>query len=228
MNLKEKVDRFYGIIYLKKEEENADKKSSEIESLIENLRLGVLKSLMLEIDSNRLIYSIIRNMPYLSLDSEKYDFSIVIREKDIRIDYPSRMRRFPSDDEEEIIFKDENITSIDQGLLSILSALSVKEDKPLQIGKIVVGVDIRIEKEILSELRSTIMQLQFDSKFDLLVDNISIKAQKEGIEEKYTLSIRKEKLTIEKEFSTNEIVNFRNTHDELVKTASIFIKEKRL
>lgn len=228
MDLIQKLQRFSCIVSFDIDDKETDK-DKEMYTLIDNIRISVLKSLMLKIESGRFVFDFIRSIPIVRLHSEKHDFSIGISDDSISISTPILSSR-SSDEEETAVGKEivNIIPHIERSLTAITSAITAKEEKPLNISKFSLKLYFKVNEAILEELLTDIIQVSFETDYNLDIYNLGLIASKEDNGQKYKIEIVKDRIGFELECKCEETFNIMDIFSEVIKDAEIFLKERKL
>lgn len=230
MELKNRITRFHCEMLF---QEEPDEKSEELMiSLVENLKVGFLKSMMLDTESNKVIYSFFKEyIPIISVESRKYDFSIRIGSNYIKVDYPMGSVKSSSVKESsELIeaFNIDDIKHIDKSLTSLISVISTEFKIPLKNSKFKMGLSFNLDKEFTSNMLSEISDVKIITNCSINTTQLQFTISKDDIETKYNLVLRKETFVIEKECPCDADLNLLDFFNVLVEDASLFIKEKKI
>lgn len=230
MELKDRITGFYCEMQF---QEEPDEKFEELMvSLVENLKVGFLKSMMLDTESNRIIYRFLKeNIPIISVESKKYDFSIRIGSNYIKVDYPvGPVRSSAVLEPKELMeaFKIDDIKHIDKSLTSLISVISTEFKMPLKNSKFKMGLSFNLDKEFINNILSEISTVKIMTNCSIDTTQLQFTISKDDIESKYNLVLRKETFAIEKECPCDADVNLIDFFNALVEDASLFIKEKKI
>ncbi len=230
MELKDQITRFHCEMLF--QEEPDDKFEELMISLVENLKVGFLKSMMLDAESNRIIYSFLKeNIPIITVESRKYNFSIRIGTNYIKVDYPTgpiKSRVIAESSELIKAFNIDDIKHIDKSLTSLISVISNEFKIPLKNSKFKMGLIFNLDNEIISKMLSEISAVKVTTKCSINTTELQFTISKDDNEAKYNLILRKETFIIEKECPCDPNLNLIDFFNVLVEDASLFIKEKKI
>ncbi len=209
-----------------------EKHLNELFDIAENLKLGVLKNMMFDIEFDELIYQFTKKVPVLTLISSKYDFSIEIRKKGIVIDYPSRISRKILLDElekdEKELFNKENLVRIDTALTSLVSAISTELKKPIKYNNTLLGIMIKQNKEEINSLLSKIVSINVETKAQIEVDRINLKVIDSDTNCSYVFRLFDELIIVDKEIKGDLDISISQLFQELIDEIELFIEERKI
>ena len=226
MNLIQNLERFSCSVSFDIDDKEQEK-TEEMFTLIDNLRISVLKSLMLKLDSGKFIFDFLNSLPLMRLYSEKLDYSISIFKNAITASTPSPSKE---SEQEEELGKTINkiIPNIERSLTAIISAITAKEEKPLEISKLSIRLYFKVEEDLLSKIISETVKVSLDTDYNLGVSDIGITASNEDSEQNYTVEISKDSIAFLLECECEESFNIKEKFNFVLNDAERFLKERKL
>ncbi len=231
MDLINQIDQLHVKIVLNILDERRAKDISNMVSLVESLSLDVLKNLMLDVKSDEFIYKILNDMPIVHLYSKTYNFSIMIKNDSITVDYPSQRSTIPKQKEIQI---QEIVPKIDQALVSLYTALKTVNPKLGKKMKNLIGLVFKLKPNTIEELKNKFIVT------DIKIPNYSVNMKRIFMEfiptneeeydnaPSYQIVFQDTSYVYEKRFNTDSLINMGDFLPTLIKEAELFIEEKTI
>ncbi len=234
MNLKENIGQLHIEIKIELLSKKGENKEEKLISIVENLKLSVLKSILTNVRSSQILYDLLHKIPIVELRSDKYGFIITVKRDSITINILNRIHDLEHLEELRGNRGKVDLSVlkyVDQIITALFAAISSNVNKPVTPSKYLIGVVFYLNTDEIQKLVNDIVSIKLPNHSEKINTSgvvFSLSNKKLDSSNEVKIDIRGSNFIFEEKFSSNEIISISDEVEKVISKASLFFTEKRI